>query len=320
MKQLKKLLLFIVFGVLSMLTHTLSAQTIYYVKASQGLNLRRGPSSNYGVVRSIPPKGKVRVMEQNSNGWWKVTYNGQEGYVSSKYLTEDKSKATSSNRKNTTSSKRSNGHSSNSRNTNSNRNNRSSNSHASDYDWGVGVRLGDPSGVTIKKELQGHALELSVGSTYVLSGKKYDDRYYNDHFNDWYHDMNYHYDDFQYIGYDISTPIAVQLHYLTQKDIHRLGDNAVRGLSWYYGFGGQFRFQTYTYDYRYKVHGDKTWYYTTGDKETDIDFGVDGVIGLEYTFSNAPISIFMDFTTMIEVFDNPFQFWFQGGLGVRYRF
>lgn len=183
-------------------------------------------------------------------------------------------------------------------------------------DWGVGVRLGDPSGITIKKYMEGDALELSIGRTHLFSRHGY----YDDQFHHWYNDKDFGYKDFNYRGYKASTPIGVQLHYLLQKEITSVADEGISGLDWYLGFGGQARFQTYTYDYRYKIEGDNEWRNTTGERVTDLDLGVDGVIGLEYTFNDVPLSLFVDATLFMEVVDNPFLFWFQSGIGVRYRF
>ncbi len=178
-------------------------------------------------------------------------------------------------------------------------------------DWGVGLRLGDPTGITVKKYMGGNALELSVGRTHWFYGHGYYDR----RFNKWYESNKFGYKDFNYIGYRASVPLGLQVHYLFQKGIA-----SAEGLDWYVGFGGQFRFQTYTYDYRYKVEGDPDWYYSTGGRVTDFDLGVDGVIGLEYNFSEVPISLFIDATLFVELIDDPFLFWFQSGLGIRYRF
>ncbi|MBK6832505.1 MAG: hypothetical protein IPG92_18020 [Flavobacteriales bacterium] len=48
--------------------------------------------------------------------------------------------------------------------------------------------------------------------------------------------------------------------------------------------------------------------------------GADGVIGLEYTFSKVPISLFLDGTLFMEIFDDPFLFRPQAGTGARFRF
>ncbi|MHB1279508.1 MAG: hypothetical protein ACYC1Q_14060 [Bacteroidia bacterium] len=182
--------------------------------------------------------------------------------------------------------------------------------------WGVGVRLGDPSGISIKKYTGKNALELSIGRTYVWGYRNW----YNDRFHDWYIDQHYPYKDFQYIGYRSSGPLGVQLHYLFNNPIKNVGKEDLSGLQWYYGIGAQFRFQTYDFDYRYKLDGDPDWHYAKGERVTNIDLGVDGVLGLEYRFKTAPFSVFADVTLFMEVIDDPFLFWSQGGLGVRYNF
>ncbi len=164
--------------------------------------------------------------------------------------------------------------------------------------------------------MDGKALEFSVGRTYMFSDKDYSDK----QFNDWYDSQKFNYTDFQYINYKSSAPIAFQFHYLIQKRINKVADENISGLEWYFGFGGQMRFQNYTYDYRYKLNGSADWFYTTGAKVTDLDIGADGVIGLEYTFKDVPISLFVDATLFMEIVDNPFLFWLQGGIGGRYRF
>lgn len=177
---------------------------------------------------------------------------------------------------------------------------------------GIGFRLGDPSGITYKRYMGDKALEISLGRTHVFYGNNW---YYN-RFDVWYKNKEYYYDDLKYIAYNRSAPpLGLQVHYLFQKPIN--GTSSSTGtLDWYLGFGGQLSFQSYRYVYDYKVDG--VWY-RTDDRVTDIDLGADGVIGLEYKFS-APFAIFLDFTLSMEIFDNPFLFWGQGGIGVRYNF
>ena len=178
-------------------------------------------------------------------------------------------------------------------------------------DMGIGIRLGDPSGISFKKYFDKNAIEISLGRTHLSNGTGW----YDNKFNDWYENNKYVYDDFQYLGYDSSTPIGIQVHYLFHKDLKEID-----GLQWYYGIGGQFAHQTYSFDYRYKYLITDNWIYVTGEKITDFDFGVDGVIGLEYTFSDIPLSIFLDVVLFMEIADNPFAFRYQGGFGARYNF
>lgn len=183
-------------------------------------------------------------------------------------------------------------------------------------DWGLGIRFGDPSGLTLKKYMGDRALELSIGRTHWF----YDDDWYDRRFDDWYEAQRFRYRDLRYVGHEKSVPIGLQLHYLFHKDIAGTGRGGASGLDWYYGFGGQIRFQGYRYDYRYRREGNPDWYYETSSRIVDFDLGGDVVIGLEYTFANAPISLFMDATLFMEIIDDPFLFWFQGGIGGRFNF
>lgn len=184
------------------------------------------------------------------------------------------------------------------------------------HNWGIGLRGGDPSGLTLKKYMDGNALEISFGRTHWFSGRGW----YDNRFHDWYRDNDYSYQEFQYVGYRSSVPLGLQVHYMWQKPIGRVAESNMKGLDWYIGFGGQLRVQSYTFDYRYKLFGDPQWYYAKGDRVTDIDIGADGVIGLEYTFNKIPLSLFADATLFMEIVDQPFRFWMQGGIGIRYNF
>jgi len=182
---------------------------------------------------------------------------------------------------------------------------------ASAQSWGIGVRLGDPSGLSVKKYGNGHAWEFSLGRTHLFSNS----RYYNDRYYNWYNDQNYGYKEHELINYRSSVPIGLQVHYLIQKPVA----NAA-GLHWYFGFGGQLRTQRIDYDYRYKVENGPDWVYVNNESVIETDLGLDGVIGLEYLFADAPVAIFLDATLFMELFNDPFVFDAQGGLGVRYTF
>jgi hypothetical protein len=189
-------------------------------------------------------------------------------------------------------------------------------SPAQSQNWGIGLRLGDPSGLTLKKYMAGKALELSIGRTHFWYGKGwYDKKFYK-----WYDDRKFGYKDLQYNGYKASAALAVQVHYLIQKPFGGKAAKSAAGLEGYYGLGGQMRFRNYYYDYRYKPEGSNAWVYVPEERVVDFDLGVDAVGGLEYTFRNTPASLFTDLTLFMEVVDDPFVFWWQFGLGARYRF
>jgi uncharacterized protein YraI len=71
-----------------LLTLTVFAQTYKYT--STNLNLRSGPSTSYHILTTIPSGTSVEMAENCNCYWIKVFYNGEIGYVSSKYLTSKK--------------------------------------------------------------------------------------------------------------------------------------------------------------------------------------------------------------------------------------
>ena len=50
------------------------------------LNLRQGPGTDTAVLLVIPEGGKVTVEEKTSAAWYKVSYIGKTGYVSTDYI------------------------------------------------------------------------------------------------------------------------------------------------------------------------------------------------------------------------------------------
>jgi hypothetical protein len=185
---------------------------------------------------------------------------------------------------------------------------------ASAQSWGVGVRLGDPTGLTLKKYARGKALEINFGRT----GFRYKDDWYDKRFHKWFDRRGYVYQDVDYNGYRGGAPLSIQLHFLRQKGIDKRAVSGLSGLEWYYGVGAQVQFDNYRYDYRYKVNGN--WVYVEDERVFGFDLGVDVPIGLEYTFRETPITLFIDLSLYMELVDDPFFLWLQGGLGARYRF
>jgi len=79
-------------------------------------------------------------------------------------------------------------------------------------------------------------------------------------------------------------------------------------LNWYYGFGGHVGF----YD------GDRTSWGDAGKNYTVI--GIDGILGLEYNFSEIPINLSLDWKPAFNLIGYS-HFWGDGGaLSIRYIF
>lgn len=59
--------------------------TAVVVNCPEGLNLRKGPSTNDIILRLLPNGAKLEVLS-SSNGWTKIKYDGIYGYVYSTYI------------------------------------------------------------------------------------------------------------------------------------------------------------------------------------------------------------------------------------------
>ena len=180
---------------------------------------------------------------------------------------------------------------------------------------GLGVKGGDPTGLTAKFYRSSMAIELVVGRPYYFSGHYYDHGYYNDRFLKYDKYNNGYYTLDNYRAYN---PIAVQLHFLKSKST-----KAAKELKLYYGGGPQLRSHKVEYFYHYRDYygpkgSDFVWR-TGSDVYTNLDLGLDGVFGLEYTFSDLPLSIFADANLFLELVDDV-NLSLQGGLGVRFNF
>ena len=57
---------------------------------TQTVNVRKGPGSDYEKLGSLTAGQKVTVTGQADTGWFRIDYNGEEGYVSDKYLSDQK--------------------------------------------------------------------------------------------------------------------------------------------------------------------------------------------------------------------------------------
>lgn len=58
--------------------------------ATQSVNVRSGPSTDYDKIGGLTTNQEVQVTGQASTGWWRIQYNGGEAYVSDKYLADEK--------------------------------------------------------------------------------------------------------------------------------------------------------------------------------------------------------------------------------------
>ena len=92
MKHLKKIICMMLVALMLTTSIVFSAGatgTIAYgagtVSASL-LNIRSGPGTNYTIVDTVSNGSKVVILEQSETDWYKINYNGSEGYVSAQYI------------------------------------------------------------------------------------------------------------------------------------------------------------------------------------------------------------------------------------------
>jgi len=50
------------------------------------VNVRSGPGTNYPVVDCLPKGASVEVTDRSNSSWYAIRYNGNSGYMSSRYL------------------------------------------------------------------------------------------------------------------------------------------------------------------------------------------------------------------------------------------
>jgi len=176
---------------------------------------------------------------------------------------------------------------------------------------GIGLKVGSLNGITFKKYSAVSDIEINLGHSYA----------YNTNLTRW---DAYFYDvwiikngnvasDWKFKDVRVYTPVAIQGRLLFHKNLNKIGDESVSGLKWYYGIGGQL--VSRRVDFIVEYLGTK---YV--ESYNDIDLGVDGIIGLEYTLEDIPLAFFLDVNLLIELIDEPFVLWPQAGLGGRFRF
>ena len=179
-----------------------------------------------------------------------------------------------------------------------------------DFNFGIGLRAGDPSGLSFKYYYSDDVnYEVNLGRTGLFA-------------------TNYYYASFEkldrfkececdYISYKVSDSYSIQGHYLF---VYPFPD--VEKLFWYYGVGGQFRYVTVDYNFKEKVYKENntTKWENQNYEYLTYDFGADAVLGVEYNLPAIPVTVFLDVNLFLELVDNPFVMRGQVGIGGRYNF
>ncbi len=148
--------------------------------------------------------------------------------------------------------------------------------------WAVGVRIGEPSGLNVRKYFgTNHAFDLNIGTYGGLYGTK----------------RGYRSGDYKSVG------LTIQGHFLWHTALTK--SESIRA---YYGFGGQINNRRY---YPPRLNG---------EYENALSLGGSGVAGLEVFPVGKPYSIFLESGLYVELLQAPFFLSLNTGLGLRYNF
>lgn len=167
---------------------------------------------------------------------------------------------------------------------------------------GIGLRVGDPLGITYKKYGSENSYEAIFGRALYQGDRYYYKRYSKVFYKKY--DSGY-----SYLGTYYVQPFALAFHFLKNYNI-----NSIAGLYWYFGAGPQIRFGQIQYVYKNAAG------LRIEENAFQFDVGANAVIGAEYAFQDAPISIFAELGLNLELWNMPFALWGIGGVGARFRF
>ncbi len=184
---------------------------------------------------------------------------------------------------------------------------------------GIGIRGGEPSGITIKLYQGNSAFEFNIGTTIFYwsswAGRRAERAalrnkpHPEDNLTTW-------------SGVYRRGRLGLQAIYQPIFNGFSIGD--LRGFYWYLGFGGQLNYGTLYWEAFYD-HPDPVYdfypydHYRNGTIP-DIDLGPVGMIGIEWILTpyDIPLALSLDLATYIEVIDQPLgKFYLLGNGAIR---
>lgn len=148
--------------------------------------------------------------------------------------------------------------------------------------WAIGARLGEPSGLNIRKYFDERAFEVNIGTYGGLWGQ----------------DRGYRKGTYNSVG------LAVNMNYLWHGNLFKK-----ETAKYYYGIGAQFNNRKYFPKDQKLAQGVAT-----------LSIGGNALAGLEFYVPDSPLSIFLEAGTYVEILPSPIFMHIQSGVGARFNF
>lgn len=173
---------------------------------------------------------------------------------------------------------------------------------------GIGIRLGEPLSITMKKFVDDHfAIEGMFGGAGAFNA-----RYYQRSFEN-----NRPSSNSFYAGHSTRSILSFNLRGIYHEDITDFFGIDLGYLLGYGGLGAQLRSTQVDYSYTDPPRNPNALFRET---RTNLDFGPEIFGGAEYYFDDLPLSVFIEAGLFMELLDRFGHLRFQGGVGVRYIF
>lgn len=176
---------------------------------------------------------------------------------------------------------------------------------------GIGGKLGDPIGLTIKGFFpKGLSLEVVAGGA---NSRLNDFQYQKTLFETYRSDSDYEF--FGVSEMKLMDRLAIQGRILIHNSFP---DNGIPGLVWYTGLGVHTRFFSTRYQYGIDTGGSENEFGAETIKYTEM--GPEAILGFEFAVGRLPISLFAEVTYYYQMYS---EFtWHQpgGGIGLRFTY
>lgn len=174
---------------------------------------------------------------------------------------------------------------------------------------GLGIKLGDPFAVTYKYYPNKH---IGIVADFGKSASGLYSRYYSEVFEEYtQQDTVPPTDRVDYYSHKVNSDWVGEIKVLYHINAEKISP----GLQVYTGLGWELRSLDITYNYQVLSEGK-----ILAIDRNRFTQGIEGVLGIEYSYFKLPISAFMELEYYVDVHKDPGWRKVQGGVGLRYIF